>query len=426
MEYQPYLIIELHETRYGINAYAVQEIFFLPEITLIPEAPLDVVGVINLRGDVLPIVDLHRRFGFPTQPYKLSDSVVVVANETGDRVGLIVNRTYEVQSIDTANITQAPGHHSTDLHRFVAGIAKLESELITLLQAELIVRYGTLLTDFTDPLTLRVATESSGDSSTGSSSAPQSQGSPWADPSAESHGHNGLGHNGDRSSPADPPIAPNSTASSSPDPTGDRPLEPSPRDRSLEAEFWQKSQPYRLTVFFPHATPAEREVLLNRARNLRNRTEEVSFSGLLPYAVVGLQGEFFALGLEFIHEFTDVDNVTPIPCCPPHIVGNLNLRGEILTLVDISGILNLPLERSEQSHKAIVARSEQLVAGITVDDVFDVIYLRPADISPIPAAVHALNDEYIRGVAPYQNKQMSILDLPKLLTSSELVVDEVV
>ncbi len=420
MEYQPYLIIELHETRYGLNAYAVQEIFFLPEITLIPEAPLDVVGVINLRGDVLPIVDLQRRFGFPTQPYKLSDSIVVVANETGDRVGLIVNRTSEVQSIDTANITQAPGHHSTDRHHFVAGIAKLESELITLLQAELIVRYGTLLTDFTDPLTLRVATDMSGESSIGTGAAPQRQGGPWADPSAESHGQNGLGqnglgHRGDRST-ADPPIAP-STDPHAPAPPG---------DRSLEAEFWQKSQPYRLSIFFPHATADEREVLLKRAHSLRNRTEEVSFSGLLPYAVVGLQGEFFALGLEVIHEFTDVDNVTPIPCCPPHIVGNLNLRGEILTLVDISGILNLPLERSEQSHKAIVARSEELVAGITVDEVFDVIYLRPADISPIPAAVHALNDEYIRGIAPYQNKQMSILDLPKLLTSSELVVDEVV
>jgi len=418
MEYQPYLIIELHETRYGLNAYAVQEIFFLPEITLIPEAPLDVVGVINLRGDVLPIVDLQRRFGFPTQPYKLSDSIVVVANETGDRVGLIVNRTSEVQSIDTANITQAPGHHSTDRHHFVAGIAKLESELITLLQAELIVRYGTLLTDFTDPLTLRVATDMSGESSIGTGAAPQRQGGPWADPSAESHGQNGLGqnglgHRGDRSTA---PISPST------DPHAPAP----PVDRSLEAEFWQKSQPYRLNVFFPHATTDEREVLLKRAHSLRNRTEEVSFSGLLPYAVVGLQGEFFALGLEVIHEFTDVDNVTPIPCCPPHIVGNLNLRGEILTLVDISGILNLPLERSEQSHKAIVARSEELVAGITVDEVFDVIYLRPADISPIPAAVHALNDEYIRGIAPYQNKQMSILDLPKLLTSSELVVDEVV
>ena len=420
MEYQPYLIIELHETRYGLNAYAVQEIFFLPEITLIPEAPLDVVGVINLRGDVLPIVDLQRRFGFPTQPYKLSDSIVVVANETGDRVGLIVNRTSEVQSIDTANITQAPGHHSTDRHHFVAGIAKLESELITLLQAELIVRYGTLLTDFTDPLTLRVATDMSGESSIGTGAAPQRQGGPWADPSAESHGQNGLGqnglgHRGDRST-ADPPIAPST----------DPPAPAPPGDRCREAEVWQKSQPYRLSIFFPHATADEREVLLKRAHSLRNRTEEVSFSGLLPYAVVGLQGEFFALGLEVIHEFTDVDNVTPIPCCPPHIVGNLNLRGEILTLVDISGILNLPLERSEQSHKAIVARSEELVAGITVDEVFDVIYLRPADISPIPAAVHALNDEYIRGIAPYQNKQMSILDLPKLLTSSELVVDEVV
>ncbi|MGA1602946.1 MAG: chemotaxis protein CheW [Prochlorothrix sp.] len=95
-----------------------------------------------------------------------------------------------------------------------------------------------------------------------------------------------------------------------------------------------------------------------------------------------------------------------------------------MTLVDISGILNLPLTRSEQGNKAIVARLDQLVAGITVDSVFDVVYLRPADISPIPAAVHSLNDEYIRGVAPYQEQQMSILDLPKLLLSPELVVEE--
>lgn len=472
MEYQPYLIIELHETRYGINAYAVQEIFFLPEITLIPESPLDVVGVINLRGNVLPIVDLHRRFGFPSQPYKLSDSVVVVANAAGEQVGLIVNRTYTVQSIDTANITQAPGHHGTDQHRFVVGIAKLDTELITLLHADLIVRYGTLLVDFTDPVAFQVAaggTEGSGPGATGGGqtgatgqgSIAHQVGQNTADPGVNSgmpangtqnHGMqaNGTGANGpqthgqqangipdpgrDRSATQLPAVAPRgekagelaAIEANRDEPTARANADFSRQELALEAEFWRKAQAHRATTFFAHATPEEREILLKRARNLRNRAEETSFSGLAPYAVVGLQGELFALGLEVIYEFTDVADVTPVPCCPPHIVGNLNLRGEILTLVDISGILNLPSVRSEQSHKAIVTRSGQLVAGITVDDVFDVIYLRSADISPIPAAIHSLNDEYIRGVAPYQKRQMSILDLPKLLTSPTLVVDEVV
>lgn len=394
MEHQPYLIIELNETRYGINAYAVQETFFLPEITPIPESPLDVVGVINLRGEVLPIVDLTHRFGFAKQPYRLSDSVVVLANQNNDRVGLIVNRTYEVHAIEAANITQAPGHHSSDRNYFIEGLAKLDSDLIPLLQPDMIIRYGTLLTDFHDPLvlsTLERSGESTSTSHNGKSSGNR----------ANSHGSEEE-QTEEQSRPGQK--------------LGDHPGE-HPGSSSIATG-------YRERVFFAHATPAEREVLLRRAQNLQTRTEEVSFSGLAPYAVVGLQGEFFALGLEVIHEFTDVTDVTPVPCCPPHIVGNLNLRGESLTLVDISGILNLPLTRSEQGNKAIVARLDQLVAGITVDSVFDVVYLRPADISPIPAAVHSLNDEYIRGVAPYQEQQMSILDLPKLLLSPELVVEE--
>ena len=389
MEYQPYLIIELNQNRYGINAYAVQEVFFLPNITVIPESPVDVVGVINLRGEILPILSIHRRFGLVAQPYRLSDSVVVVAGEDGQQVGLIVNRTYEVQAIDTQTITLAPNHNTAASQRFVAGLAKLETELITLINPDRLIHYGTVLTDMAAGGAIA---DLALDPGTATGRDPSPGGSP-SDP-------------GDRRQ-GDSPLESDSSASAlgdRPDPAGLRPQQ----------------------GFFAHATPEEREVLEKRTHNLRKRTQEESFSGLVSYAVVGLQGEYFGMGLEAIHEFTDVNDVTPIPCCPPHIVGNLNLRGEILTLVDISGILNLPLLRSEKGHKAIVARLDQLVAGITVDEVFDVVYLHPADISPIPAAVHALNDEYIRGIAPYQDKQMSILDLPKLLNSSELVVDETV
>jgi len=445
MEHQPYLIIEIHGSRYGLDAYAVQEIFFLPEITPLPESPPDVVGVINLRGEVLPIVDLRGRFGLPPTPYQISDSVVVLGEgNTGPQVGLVVNRTYEVQSIPRQNICDPLGRpsiptpsappapapsnpalvssngsnkwaqnnqeaspepwHGGDALTFqplaspsdstiaspplsseiptfaplalplMGGIAKMETEIITLLNPQRLIHYGhwtetRKLPDWGIPgLTDNDRPEAEG------GTPPEAKGSPGR---GESWGDRpgGLLHGRD---------------------------------------------------FFPEATPEERALLQRRAENLRKETISDSATGLVPYAVVGLQGEYFGLGLEVIHEFTDVTDVSPIPCCPPHVVGNINLRGEILTLVDMSGLLNLPLSRSQTSHKAIVARLDHLVAGITVDEVFDVVYLRPGDIAPVPAAIHALNDEFIRGVAPYQDHHMSILELPKLLNSPELIVDEMV
>jgi purine-binding chemotaxis protein CheW len=108
----------------------------------------------------------------------------------------------------------------------------------------------------------------------------------------------------------------------------------------------------------------------------------------------------------------------------------MNLRGEILTLIDISHFLQLKGDQSPaenatiRNQQAVVVRIDKLVAGVTVDTVHDVVYLHSSDISPVPAAVHAMNEDFIRGVASYQDKQMSILDLSKILSSENLVVNE--
>jgi purine-binding chemotaxis protein CheW len=109
MEYHPYLTFTLHESLYGINTFLVEEIFFLPELTVIPESPFDIVGVVNLRGEILPIMDLNLRFGYHSDDYKLTDSVIVLKVDNF-RVGIIVNQVHEVRNLTDQNITSEMGY----------------------------------------------------------------------------------------------------------------------------------------------------------------------------------------------------------------------------------------------------------------------------------------------------------------------------
>lgn len=179
-------------------------------------------------------------------------------------------------------------------------------------------------------------------------------------------------------------------------------------------------------VCCPNATSAEKAIFRERAKNLRQLPENSDFTGLMPLAVIGLNGEYFGLDLKVVREFTNIRNITPIPCCPTHVVGNMNLRGEIVTLVDICGALNIPPAEKGTGAKALIIHIGDLVAGIPVDEVFDVTYIRSSNIMPIPAAVHSGSNEYLKGTASCSGKILTILNLPKILTEGSLAVDETV
>ncbi|MEO0355705.1 MAG: chemotaxis protein CheW, partial [Cyanobacteria bacterium P01_A01_bin.3] len=77
MPTQSYLTLGLFNSKYGIAANLVREIFPLPELRSIPEMPGDVIGVLDLRGTIIPVMHLAKRLGLPLQECSLSDSVVV-------------------------------------------------------------------------------------------------------------------------------------------------------------------------------------------------------------------------------------------------------------------------------------------------------------------------------------------------------------
>ncbi|MGB3311890.1 MAG: chemotaxis protein CheW [Nodosilinea sp.] len=343
MTYDAYLLFTLDDTHYGLTARVVQEIFFLPALISVPESGPEVAGVLNLRGQLLPVLNLRACLAADYKPNTLSQAVILVKCG-GQQLGLVVDDIQNVEAIATTDI-------STDLdtpyignrdHPLTAGLARFADTIVTLLNPETLVRgYG-------------------------------------ANPQASPVGA-GVEVGGDKGG-------------------GD--------------------------TFLAQFSPADRRVLLDRAAGLGQISKDESFAGLAALAVVSLEGERYALGLESVHEFTEVPQVTPIPCCPPHIVGNMNLRGEILTLVDVRRFLNLTPAGDQTPQKAVVMRLGSLVAGVVVDDVFDVVYVHPADIATIPTAIHSSDNEYLKGIARYDDAMMSLLDLPKLLTQGELVVNQ--
>jgi purine-binding chemotaxis protein CheW len=178
-------------------------------------------------------------------------------------------------------------------------------------------------------------------------------------------------------------------------------------------------------LYCPNATTEERAIFRQRADNLRQSIEISKVTNeLMPLAVIGLGHEYFGLDLELVHEFTDISNLTPIPCCPNHIVGNMNLRGEIITLVDIRNVLNLPAVPVRVGSKVVVVQVDDIVAGLPVDQVLEMVDLNSGDMTPLTGILSDLSEQYLRGTAFFQEKMLRVLDLPKLLTQGGLAVNE--
>jgi len=173
--------------------------------------------------------------------------------------------------------------------------------------------------------------------------------------------------------------------------------------------------------FCPDATDEERAVFRTRAHNLMQAEEGRDAAERVPLSIIQLGAEWFGVGLEVVREFTHLRRVTAIPCCPQHIAGNMNLRGDILTLADIRGLLNIPA--GSAAAEVMVVESGELRIGVPVDKVLEVIYLLPADIATLSAA-HEENKEYCKGVVRYGVGMVSILDMQKILAQGGLEVEE--
>jgi len=342
MGIKPYLIFNLHNVRYAIAAESVTEIFLLPELTVVAEAPPDVVGLLNLHSEYVPVMHLDLRFGHKFDRCNVSDSVIVV--ESKDlKVGMIVHKVEAVNEIDDRYIQEdlAYGRERNIDRAFVQSVINLDDEMIILLNVDNLVRHP-------DALAALITEDD-----------------------------------------ANPKLLPSS--------------------------FYDN--------YFADATANTKSILHQRAVNLQEVTESESTIAPIPLAVVSIAGRYFGIDLGIVREFVNIRRITPIPCCPEHIVGNMNFRGEILTLIDISRPLDLATTQQDRYQKAVAIEIDDITAGIVVEEVYDVIDFRPEDLKPVPIAMNTKTASFLKGLADYQNQTLNAIDLPKLIAQGALTVE---
>jgi len=131
----------LAKEEYAVNIMQVQEIILMGEITNVPQVPEYVEGVINLRGNVIPIVDLRKRFGLVVSDETEETRIIVV--NVGDRtVGIIVDAVNEVLRITADKIDPPPPTVVGVGHEYLTGMAKLDDKLLILLDITKILSSG--------------------------------------------------------------------------------------------------------------------------------------------------------------------------------------------------------------------------------------------------------------------------------------------
>ncbi len=374
-----FLIFRLERSWFGVPALMVREIHALPMLSLLQETAPFIVGVLNLRGNFVPVMDLNARFGRAPEPYRLDDSVIVLSWDGAD-VAILVNEVSVVQRIAATQVEAPPLHsRQRDLPApFVAGVTQIESGIVMLLHLPHLLNW---------------------------------------------------------------PASHNTTDATSPTNVATRPFETPMRfdsETRFDAQAW---------------TSAERAILEKRAERLRVETEDNASSkeASAPVALVALGGEEFGVELSAVREFVSVKSVATVPCCPAHILGQINLRGDIVTLVDVRSILGVSstshpyFPESAISHQnaslqvlaeggsqvgvsVVVVQHEDAPIGIVIDGVRDVLYLREDERLALDISLQSsgTKGKFFSGGTLHDGRLLPLLDIARLFAEGHLEVDEIV
>ena len=128
------VIFRLAKEEYGLPITKVQEINRLVPITKLPQTPSFMEGIINLRGRIIPVVDLRKRFQVSAAEYN-DDTRIIIVEVSGQTVGIIVDAVNEVVRLNSDSIEPPPPAFVLDA-RYIQGVGKLDGRLLILLDID--------------------------------------------------------------------------------------------------------------------------------------------------------------------------------------------------------------------------------------------------------------------------------------------------
>ena len=135
------VVFKLGKEEYGVSILQVQEIKRITEITRVPHTPEYIKGVINLRGNVLPVIDLKKRLNLPEQ-VATEDARIIIVKVKDISIGMMVDAVSEVMTINQENIDSPDVVAGSVSANYLSGVGKLQDRLLILLNLETITGIG--------------------------------------------------------------------------------------------------------------------------------------------------------------------------------------------------------------------------------------------------------------------------------------------
>jgi purine-binding chemotaxis protein CheW len=147
--------------------------------------------------------------------------------------------------------------------------------------------------------------------------------------------------------------------------------------------------------------------------------EEANRGEVIQFVTFVLKDEVYGINVMQVQEVLRVTEIAPVPGAPSFVLGIINLRGNVVTVIDTRSRFGLPSTELDDSSRIIVIESEKQVVGILVDAVAEVVELQMGEIDAAPNVGNEESSRYIQGVTTRENSLLILVDLNKLLTDEE-------
>lgn len=132
-EKQQYIVVTIGVEQYGIDIGYVDNIVRMQKITRVPKSQEYFYGVINLRGEIIPVMSLRKRFGLGNDEFTDKTRIIILKPEQQDPIGIIVDMVKEVVSLSSDSVDKVPSDGKDDLIRYISGVGKSNGGLISIL-----------------------------------------------------------------------------------------------------------------------------------------------------------------------------------------------------------------------------------------------------------------------------------------------------
>jgi Chemotaxis signal transduction protein len=140
---------------------------------------------------------------------------------------------------------------------------------------------------------------------------------------------------------------------------------------------------------------------------------------ILQWVTFKLESESYGINVMQVQEILRYNEVAPVPGAPSYVLGIINLRGNVVTVIDTRSRFNLsPCEITDDT-RIIVIESEQQIVGILVDSASEVVYLKASEIEAAPNVGNEESAQFIQGVTNREGELLILVDLDKLLSDDE-------